>query len=453
MATHSAATPALPAYSPPAPPPPRPAWRGRLLAAVVLLAVLALLIWGAVRGVRSLVPATAAEVPTATVKRGTVVLTVNAKGVLQGGNSEMLTAPMAGGGDLHITSMKAAGDPVKPGDIVVQFDATDETYKLKQAEADLAEAEQQVIKARAQSAAQQEQDAYALIKAKDDLQLAALDVKRNPLLSTIEAHENDLAHAAARDHLTQLQHDLQSRQATNQASIAIQEAARHKAQIEADRARKNIALLSPVAKTTGYVAIQPNTNLNFFFTGMTLQPFQVGDAVRAGMAVVQIPDLKNLTVNAEISELDRGHLAPGQPVQINVVALPGKTFHGHVANLGGSSGPPWRRSFVCSVAIDDPTPELRPGTSADLRITTETLPNVLWVPAQAVFESDSRSYVYIPSGGGFVPHDVKILRRSESQVVISGVQEGQVIALASPEQKSTTPKAGGNTSALQGMGR
>jgi len=452
MATHLAANPAPP-HAPPPAPPSRPAWRGRATAALVVLGLLALLVWGAMRGVRSLMPAAAAVVPTATVKRGTVTLTVNAQGVLQGGNSEMLTAPMAGGGDLHITAMKAAGDPVKPGDVVVQFDATDETYKLKQAQADLAEAEQQVIKARAQSAAQQEQDAYALIKARDDLSLATLDVKRNPLLSTIEAHENSLAQAAAQDHLTQLQHDLRSRQATNLAAIAIQEAARHKAQIEADRARQNIALLSPVAKTYGYVAVQPNTNLNFFFTGMTLQPFQVGDAVRAGMAVVQIPDLKNLTVNAQISELDRGHLAPGQPVQINVMALPGKTFHGHVANLGGSSGPPWRRSFVCSVAIDDPTPQLRPGTSADLRITTETLSNVLWVPAQAVFESDSRSFVYVPSGGGFVPRDVKIVRRSESQVVVSGLKEGQVIALASPEQKATAPKAGGSGSALKGMGQ
>ena len=36
---------------------------------------------------------------------------------------------------------------MKAGDVVAQFDTTEETYKLREAEADLAESEQQVVQA------------------------------------------------------------------------------------------------------------------------------------------------------------------------------------------------------------------------------------------------------------------------------------------------------------------
>jgi HlyD family secretion protein len=66
-------------------------------------------------------------------------------------------------------------------------------------------------------------------------------------------------------------------------------------------------------------------------------------------------------------------------------------------------------------------------------ITTGTLPNSLWVPSQALFESDSRTFVYLATPSGFTPRDVKLVRRSESQVVLTGLREGQVVALANPE--------------------
>jgi HlyD family secretion protein len=81
-------------------------------------------------------------------------------------------------------------------------------------------------------------------------------------------------------------------------------------------------------------------------------------------------------------------------------------------------------------------------------LTTDTLHDVLWVPAQAVFESDGRSFVYTQSGGGFVPSDVKVVRRSESQVVLTGLKPGVVVALASPDQQKKETGAGGALQAI-----
>ena len=195
------------------------------------------------------------------------------------------------------------------------------------------------------------------------------------------------------------------------------------------------------AKTAGYVNIQQNSNQNMMYWGMQLPPFQLGDTARAGMAVAQIPDLKNWEVSADVGELDRGHLSVGQKVSVSVVALAGKSFAGHVKNLGGTTGPPWDRHFECRIALDQAGPELRPGMTSNMVITVETLNNVLWVPSQALFESDGRSFVYLQTPNGFMPHDVTLVRRSESQAVLTGIQEGDWLPCRIPTSRPNPPRA------------
>lgn len=415
-------------------PPRRRPWRKIFTSVIAVLIVLGLAAWGGTKLYRVVTATHAAVVPTTVVKRGDVTITVTARARLEGGNSEMLTAPMSGGNELHIKTLRKEGELVKSGDVVVEFDPTEQEYKLREAEADLAEAEAHLAQARAESEAQQEEDRYALLKAQSDVKQAELDVRKNKLLSTIAARQNDLALAAARDQLKELQVDLANKKATGEAGIAMQEAARSKAKMQSDTARKNIENMTLRAKNGGYVAVQQNTNLNFVMWGQALPIFQVGDAVRPGMAVAQIPDLKNWEASATIGELDRGHLAIGQKVNVTVIALPERHFTGTIKEVGGTGGPPWDRHFECKAAIENPSPELRPGMSGMVTITTDVLKNVLWVPAQSVFESDGRTFVYVRAGASFVPADIKLLRRSESRVALTGLTEGQVVALTSPEQ-------------------
>jgi HlyD family secretion protein len=204
------------------------------------------------------------------------------------------------------------------------------------------------------------------------------------------------------------------------------------------------------AKTKGYVNVQQNTNMNMMYWGMQLPAFQVGDSARSGMAVAQIPDLNSWEVSAKVGELDRGHLSAGQAVKLKVVALAGKEFTGKIKSLGGTSGPPWDRNFETRITLENGGPELRPGMTSNLVIIAETLDNVLWVPFQAVFESDGRTFVYRKTPNGFMPHDVKLVRRSESQVVLEGVNEGDVIAMSNPDQSTKTapPQQNGAMKAL-----
>lgn len=418
----------------------------------IALASIALAAWGGVKLYRVSTATTEAVVPATTVKRGDVTFAVYARGDFQGGNSIMMTAPMAGGSDMTIMSLRSPGELVKAGDIVAQFDTTEQLYKLKEAEADLAEAEQKVIQAQAQMQAKEEEDNYLLIKAKSDLKQAELDARKNPVLSAIQAKQNDLAVEGAKATLDQLTRDLSNRKATSQAGVEIQNAVVAKAKVQIATAQKNIEMMTLRAPRDGYVNVQQNTNTNNFFAGMILPMLQVGDTVRAGMAVVQLPDMKNWEATVHIAEVDRGHLALHQPAVVTAVALPEHPYHGRISDLGGTAGPMWDRQFECKISIDDPSPELRPGMTANIVITAETLKNVLWIPAQALFESDGRTFVYARTPeGGFATADVKLVRRSESQVVITGANEGQQVALARPDQKKDTDKEKKSGSAAQAI--
>jgi hypothetical protein len=181
---------------------------------------------------------------------------------------------------------------------------------------------------------------------------------------------------------------------------------------------------------------------------MVLPIFQVGDQVRPGMAVAEIPDLKNWEISARIGELDRGHISVGEPADISIVALPTRTFKGHVKEVGGTTGNPWDRHFDCKIGLDDPAIELRPGMSANIVITTDQMKGVLSLPAQAMFESDGRSFVYVQSAAGFTPKDVTLVRRNEMRVVVTGVNEGEVVALSNPTEIAKKKAASGALQAL-----
>jgi len=426
----------------------------RLFFAFLVLILLGGLVVAGRRMVKVVTASTGSEVPTTRIKKGRVTITVAARGELQGGNSEQLTAPMVGGSDMAITFLREPGEVVQPGDMVVQFDTTMQEYNLREAEADLAEADQQVIKAQADAQASDEEAAYTVISTEGDVKLAELEARKNPLVPAIQAKQNDLDLEAARNKYRQAQQDYKNQKTTSSAAIAIQAAAQNKARVTADMQRKIIESMTLKSKTGGYVNVSQNSNnMMVMYRGMVLPPFQIGDTARAGMGVAQIPDLKNWEVIANVGELDRGHLAVGQKVSVSVVALAGKSFPGQVKLLGGTSGPPWDRRFECRIGLEQAGPELRPGMTSNLQITVDSLQEVLWAPSQALFESDGRTFVYLRTRSGFMPHDVTLERRSESQVVLKGINEGDLVALSNPDQQNKPGEAGQQNGAMKALSR
>ena len=115
----------------------------------------------------------------------------------------------------------------------------------------------------------------------------------------------------------------------------------------------------------------------------------VGTMNNAGTVLLTIADMSVIEAQVEVDETDIPTVAIGQPAKITIDAMPGKSFKGHVTEIGNSpiastaSSTTQATNFLVKVVVDDNIPEVRPGFTCTAEITTATRQNVLSLPIQA----------------------------------------------------------------------
>lgn len=386
--------------------------------------------------------------PSARVMRGPLKLTVHATGDLRAGRSMTLVTP-AVGGMLRIVRMIPTGEPVKAGDVVMEFDPADQVYALEQARSELAEAEQGIVKIEADAAVQAAQDEESLLTARFDVRRAELDALGNEFISAIEARKNLLSLEEARRRLEQLEEDVTSRSMTNQASLAVAQERRNKAMMAMQRAEQVIQSLELRAPLDGVISVKQNNDAaGGFFFGQTLPEYREGDSVWAGRAVVDVIESGKMELHAKINEIDRANLVSGQEASVYIDALPGETFEARVGTLAGLASRTHffaiasvTRQFDVKFEFAQPDPRMKAGSSARVLIDGREVPDALHVPRQAVFEKNGRNHVFVRVGGRFEPRDVTIAHKTESRIAVEGLQEGDEVALVDPTAAAATPAA------------
>src|SRR5437660_8312030 len=195
------------------------------------------------------------DVPTATVKEADLQIKVLTTGALRSKESRVIAAPPIAGGTLQIIKLARFGAQVHKGDVVLEFDPSEQEYNLAQNRSDLLQAEQEIVKSKADAAVQTAQDQTALLKAKYTVRQAELEVSKNELVSKIDAQKNVLALDEAKRALAQLQQDIQSHTASNKSALAISEEKRHKARLSMEQAEQNIKKMRITAPIDGLVVI------------------------------------------------------------------------------------------------------------------------------------------------------------------------------------------------------
>jgi HlyD family secretion protein len=394
-------------------------------------------------------PERRSPVPTAKVIKGPLKLTVYATGELRAGRTMNLMAPPAGGG-LRIVKLLPTGTPVKKDDAVIEFDAADQVFAVEQAKTDLAEAEQQIVKMKADTAVQASQDKLNLLTARYDVRRGELDAAGNEFIGAIDAQKNALTLEESKRRLQQLEQDAGSRTATTNAAIAVVEERRNKAQMAMTRAQgiiDNLIVKSPI---DGVVSVKENRDGQFmFFSGMILPQYREGDTTFSGRNIADIVENGKMEVRAKITETDRDNLKTGQKAAVQIDALPGRTFNAKVGALsGGASRASFFetsavRQFDIGLELDQLDPNMRAGSSLRVVIDGQELASALHVPRQAVFEKNGKNYVFLQIGERFDRRDVQVVNRTESRAVITGLNENDVIALVDPDVAMKRSKSSG----------
>ena len=416
----------------------------RIVLAVIAVAIVAAIGAAAVAVPR--LPARGTTVPTTHATKGPLKLTVHANGDLRAGRTVTLVAPPVGG-MLRLVTLVQTGMSVKSGTTVVEFDPADQQYALEQAKSELDEAEQNIVKIKADAAVQAAQDEVALLTARFDVRRGELDTAANEFIGAMDAEKNKLSLEEARRRLAQLQEDVKSRAATNQASLAVALEKKNKAQLSMQRAQQVIESLVIRAPFDGVVSVKENRDASggMIFWGMILPEYRAGDQIWPGRPVIDLIESGRMEVRAKIDESDRPNLVAGQPAVVEVDALPGEKFQAKVGQLSGLASranffesASATRLFDVSLQFDKPDPRLKAGVSTRVTLDGKELRDAIHIPRQAVFDKNGKNYVFVKTGEHFEPRDVKVEQRTESRVVISGLPEGTEIALVDPTARKTT---------------
>jgi HlyD family secretion protein len=132
----------------------------------------------------------------------------------------------------------------------------------------------------------------------------------------------------------------------------------------------------------------------------------VGIQNAEGSTLMTLADMSVITAEVKVDETDIVNVALNQTADVTVDALPGKTFKGHVTEVGdqallrttgvatsqSTTGTEEAKDFKVIVTLDaseiNANDELRPGLSCTAKITTAHKPNALTIPIQALVQRD-----------------------------------------------------------------
>lgn len=120
-----------------------------------------------------------------------------------------------------------------------------------------------------------------------------------------------------------------------------------------------------------------------------------------------VADLSRVWVYAQVFQDDVGRLKPGDSVDISVDAYPGRTFYGRIGQILPQVDLATRTVRV-RLIIQNPGLKLKPGmyVNCDLKAP---LGRELAVPSSAVFQTGTRSLVFLYKGNGYLePKEVTL---------------------------------------------
>jgi len=380
---------------------------------------------------------TAPDVPTSEVTRGEFVDALEIRGEIRPLKSIVMTSPLSSG-ELQIVMLAKNGAHVKAGDVVVQFDGATLQRTIMEKQSELKQAEAEIEQVLGQRKLIAEQSATELMRAKYDVDRAKLDLQQDDTVSRIATEQAKLVVADTTQKLREIEEKIKSDATATEADLFGRRRRRDKALADLQRARVGLEHLEIRAPAPGVVNLLPNYRSSSSMFGAA-QEFRQGDRAWPGAAILELPDLSSVHLEARLDESDRGRLSPGQDAVVRIEAVPGREFKARIERISllarpdFASGWPPPKNFDLGLILLDVDPKIRPGMTAIARIATERVPDVTLLPSDAIFQRDGTSVVYKLSGVKFDERRVEIARRGKEQAIVTGgIEPGDRVATKRP---------------------
>lgn len=369
------------------------------------------------------------NVSTVKVRRANFVRVLRLTGTTQALHSVPIVAPKLAGAQLNsmvITALAPAGAHVKRGDVLVEFDRQQQYKDFLDKQAAYQALENQVAQKIAAEQAARAKDDSDLKQAEDALATSRLEVKKNEIVSRIDAEINNEKLEEAEATLSQLRRTYQLKRqaaAADIRSLRIQQARARQTMLYAQANARRMVVHSPM---DGVVV------LNDVWLNGRLGKAQQGTQVRPGVPFMRVVDPSRMDVRARINQQDLPYLSVGQHAVVRLDAYPGLSFSGTLEQIAPLGHPGQFsqsvRTFAGIFSIQGSNPKLMPDLTAAVDVQLDSVKNALVVPIESVATGKSGPYVWMRSGSRFVERAVRIGPENDLRVVIeSGLAPGDTI--------------------------
>jgi HlyD family secretion protein len=270
------------------------------------------------------------------------------------------------GGSQTLTHLIPNGSPVKEGDLIATFDATQQMDAARDAQAKYDDLTHQVDQKRAQNSADAEKRADDLARAAADLSKAEFELKKGPTLSAIDREKNQAKLEIARAHVASLKESTASHDRSDAAALRILELQRDRQKVTLERTQANIARLEIHTKIAGMVAIQ-----NVFRSNTQGKP-QEGDQLFPRQSLASIFDPTAMGVRCAVGEPDGIALSSGAAATVYLDAYPDISLPAHVEFVSpvasSALGSPVK-TFSALIKLDRSDTRIMPDLSAAVVIS------------------------------------------------------------------------------------
>ena len=369
------------------------------------------------------------NIATFNTEKGEFIIDIRESGELKAAKSTSVSVPHNVWGQTRITKLAEDGTTVNKDDLLVQFDTSEFENRLKtqQNELDNANAELTSLKAKIDSDRKhQENNLHIQEYSYEQSELKYQQMKYESLA---RQREMELEFKKAELSLKQAKEKLESQKIIDEANTTKADLKVKQAEMKLQQAREQLEALTLTAPKSGMVVLQ------IIYSSGRREKVKVGDTPYRGYQLVHIPDLSVMLVIIKINEIDISRVAVGQQVVITLDALEGPTFYGKVtkvATLARTEYGSDEKIFDVEVTIDGEDERLKPGMTAQCKIVTDKIDNVLFVPLEAVFEKEDTTVVYVKKRK-FNNRSVKIGSKNSDYIIIEeGLSVGEEVALRDP---------------------
>jgi RND family efflux transporter MFP subunit len=184
-----------------------------------------------------------------------------------------------------------------------------------------------------------------------------------------------------------------------------------------DLAKANIAQAEATVRRAREV--QRDATLRSPVSGFVVERNYDAGAIPGDLPIVVVADVRQLKLEAGVSELEAGRLKTGLPATVSVQAKPGERFIGQLVAIAPEVDEK-NRHFRIEVRVANPDGNLLAGMYATARLVLSAAENALTVPREALATRDGKRIVLKVDGD-----------QVSSVAVVEGLSDGRVVQIVS----------------------